>query len=130
MSGTIGLALDLAARYSQFWDCLENLRRPVNTQVLMQFGSDRSVSRNALVQRSLDMGSEWILFLDDDHGFRGDLLMLLLAADMPVVGSLLYRALEDWQGVCAPRYYEPAYVRHTGRAASPRLTARAGTTRR
>ena len=57
----------------------------------------------------------------------GDIAWL---ANIPVVGSLLYRALEDWQGVCAPRYYEPAYVRHTGRAASPRLTARAGTTRR
>lgn len=88
MSGTIGLAVDLSARYSQFWDCLERLQRPVNTKVVMQFGSDRSVSRNAIVKRSLDIGSEWILFLDDDHGFRGDLLKMLIAVEQPVVGAL------------------------------------------
>lgn len=88
MSGVIGVIADLSARYTQFYTCLEGLHRPVNTPVLFEFGSDRSVSRNRLVERSLDQGSEWILFLDDDHGFRRDLLTMLLEAKQPVVGAL------------------------------------------
>ncbi len=39
------------------------------------------------MQRSLDWGSEWILFLDDDHVFPADLLKRLLAHEEDIVAA-------------------------------------------
>lgn len=61
---------------------------PVNTALDFEVGADRGRSRNRLVQRSLDRGSEWILFLDDDHTFPSSILKTLLAKEQPVVASL------------------------------------------
>jgi len=47
--------------------------------------------RNKLVERLLESDSEWLLFMDDDHVFPGDLLERLLSHDKPVVGSLYLR---------------------------------------
>lgn len=88
MSGTIGVIADMAGRYTMFSRALVNLRAPVNTAIDWEIGADRGRSRNTLVQRSLDRGSEWILFLDDDHTFPPNLLTTLLSRDMPVVASL------------------------------------------
>lgn len=61
---------------------------PVNTAVDFEIGADRGRSRNTLVERSLERGSEWMLFLDDDHTFPPGLLLQLLSHDQPVVASL------------------------------------------
>lgn len=60
----------------------------MNTTEDWAIGSDRSRSRNFLVTRALDRGSEWILFIDDDQSFTPDLLKRLLLCDRPVVGAL------------------------------------------
>lgn len=90
MSGTVGIVADMAGRYTEFSKSLLTLSGnvPVNTAVDWQIGADRGRSRNQLVERSLERGSEWILFLDDDHSFPPTLLMGLLAHDEPVVASL------------------------------------------
>jgi hypothetical protein len=88
MAGTIAVICDLTSRYSQFWQCVANLRHPVNTALDVQPGSDRSVGRNSLVRRSLERGSEWIMFLDDDQTFSPDLLTEMLAVEQPVVAAL------------------------------------------
>lgn len=88
MAGTIGVICDMAGRYSQFWICLNALHRPVNTFTDFQPGSDRGVSRNSIVRRALDRGSEWVLFLDDDHAFPVNHLGKLLEVEQPVVASL------------------------------------------
>ncbi len=49
---------------------------------------------------------------------------------VPVIGPILYQSLVGWQRTFAPIYYEPAYVRHTGRAASPHRKPRAHATGR
>jgi GT2 family glycosyltransferase len=61
---------------------------PVNTQVQFKVGPDRGRSRDWLVKQSLERGSEWILFLDDDHSFPPTLLLQLLSHEQPVVASL------------------------------------------
>jgi len=88
MSGTVGVIADMAGRYTMFSQALIALRAPVNTAIDWEIGADRGRSRNNLVQRSLDRGSEWILFLDDDHTFPPTLLTGLLAREQPVVASL------------------------------------------
>jgi len=88
VSGTVGVIADLAGRYSQFWGCLNHLRKPVNTAGDFEFGADRARSRNNLVRRSLDRGSEWIMFLDDDQTFKPSILTEALAVGQPVVAAL------------------------------------------
>lgn len=59
-------------------------------------GSDRSVGRNTLVRRSLERGSEWILFLDDDQTFSPDLLTSMLAVEQPVVAALYMQRMSPF----------------------------------
>lgn len=61
---------------------------PVNTAVQFKVGPDRGKCRDYLVEQSLERGSEWILFLDDDHSFSPTLLLQLLRHDQPIVASL------------------------------------------
>ena len=90
MAGSVGIIADSTARYTEFTECLLGLttRMPVNTQVRFKVGPDRGVSRDWLVADSLERGSEWILFLDDDHSFPSTLLMQLLSHEEPIVASL------------------------------------------
>jgi hypothetical protein len=88
VSGTVGVIADMAGRYTMFSQALIALQAPTNTAIDWEIGADRGRSRNNLVQRSLDRGSEWILFLDDDHTFPPTLLHGLLARNEDVVASL------------------------------------------
>lgn len=85
MSGTVGIPANDAARYTLFFACLTGLLTPTNTQVRWAFGSDRIRGRNNLVRESLEVGSEWLWFLDDDHAFAPDLLLRLLAHEKDIV---------------------------------------------
>ena len=91
MSGTVGVICDLAARYSSFTECLARMHSPANTAVEFGKGADRSVNRNHVVRQALSYGSEWVLFLDDDHSFPPTLLTRLLSHGQPVVASLYLR---------------------------------------
>ena len=93
MSGSVGVIADATARYTQFSECLVGLttKMPVNTVVQFRIGPDRGRCRDWLVEQSLQRGSEWILFLDDDHSFPPTLLLQLLAHEQPIVSSLYLR---------------------------------------
>jgi hypothetical protein len=105
MSGTVGVIADMAGRYTEFSKSLLAMSAnvPVNTQVDWQIGADRGRSRNQLVQRSLERGSEWILFLDDDHSFPPTLLKGLLAHDEPVVASLYLQRVDPFLPIAYDR---------------------------
>lgn len=118
MAGTIGVICDLAGRYSQFWICLNSMHRPVNTHTDFQPGSDRGASRNSIVERSLERGSEWLLFLDDDHAFPVDHLGKLLAVEQPVVASLYAQRANPFLPIAYAEKDENGYwpldLRHHG----------------
>lgn len=88
MSGTVGVIATDWGRTTLFTSSLTTLRTPPNTSILWGVSNDRIAGRNKVVEASLDTGSEWLLFIDDDHCFGHDLLMRLLAHDKPIVGSL------------------------------------------
>lgn len=90
MSGTVAIA---ARDYTHtgFCICLSMLKHPPNTRQDWVISTDIPGARNTLVQRSLDVGSEWILFLDSDQLFRADLLFNLLEHDVPIVSALYLR---------------------------------------
>lgn len=81
------IASDLA-RYTMFTQCLVHLRVPPNTDMRFCQGTDLANNRNRLVASALDVGTEWVIFLDDDMLFPPDHLMRLLAHDEFIVASL------------------------------------------
>lgn len=85
MSGTIGVPCNDSARYSFFSASLSQILAPINTSIRWAFGSDRIRGRNNLVRESLEAGSEWLWFLDDDHCFSPYLLRQLLAHEVSMV---------------------------------------------
>lgn len=88
MSGTIGLVATDLGRYTIFTKCLVYMQAPVNTHIQWCVGTDFANNRNTLAQEALDRGSEWLIYLDDDHAFPPDHLMRLLSHDKPIVASL------------------------------------------
>lgn len=102
MSGHVGVIAEPSARYTAFAMCLTLLQTPINTGILWGIGSDRSIGRNNIVKQALDQGSEWVLFIDDDHVFRPDILTRLLEHDLPLVGALYVQR--------AAPFYPIAYV--------------------
>lgn len=91
MSGTVAVVAGDTGRYTMFSVCLTQLRTPVNTSVDWGLSTDISGARNALVERALERGSEWVFFIDDDHVYPRDLLMRLLSHELPMVCSLYLR---------------------------------------
>lgn len=85
------------------------LRHPVNTAVDFRIGADRGRSRNSLVEASLERGSEWILFLDDDHVFSPDLLFQLLSHEQPVVAGLYLQRSDPFLPIAYTEKREDSY---------------------
>jgi hypothetical protein len=99
MSGTVGVPCNDAARYSFFAASLTSMIVPKNTGIRWAIGSDRIRGRNRIVTESLEVGSEWLLFLDDDQSFPSGLLMRLLSHDQPVVASLYLQRMFPFKPV-------------------------------
>lgn len=78
---------------------LTQLRHPVNTKIDWVLTSDRIIGRNTLARRAVEEGAEWLLFLDDDHLFRPDILNRLLAWDVPIVGGLYLQRMMPFASV-------------------------------
>lgn len=91
MAGTIGVIAEDLARYTIFTSCLTRLNKPPNTFMQFETGSERAISREKIVRGALERGSEWVWFVDDDHGFHDQSLLTLLSRDVPVVGALILR---------------------------------------
>lgn len=88
MSGMVGVIANDTGRYSLFTFMLTMLQTPVNTKIQPALTSDRILGRNKLAKIAIEEGMEWLLFIDDDHAFKHDLLLKLLKHDVPIVGSL------------------------------------------
>lgn len=95
MSGSIGVIAQDNNRYTMFSVCLTRLKHPPNTRIDWGISQDIAGARNTLVKRSLDIGSEWIMFIDDDHVFSPDLLNNMLAHDKDIVSALYMRRAGD-----------------------------------
>ena len=104
MSGLVGVAVNSAARYHAFTICITDLKSPPNTALHWALGSDRIVGRNKLVQKCLDIGAEWLFFLDDDHAFENDILMRLLAHEKDIVASLYLQRIRPFTPIAYEDY--------------------------
>lgn len=97
MSGTVGIIAQDNNRYTMFSICLQQMgpHVPPNTRVDWGISTDIPGARNTLVKRSLDCGSEWILFIDDDQVFPPNLLISLLSHEVEIVSALYLRRAGD-----------------------------------
>lgn len=83
--GLVGVIANDSARYSLFWSCMDKLQMPSGWQKEHLIGGDWCGARNSLVELTLELGFDWLWFMDDDHAFAPDLLIKLLRHDKPLV---------------------------------------------
>jgi len=100
VSGTVGIIANDNARYSLFAISLTQLSVPRNTTIDWSLTSDRIYGRNILTERMLDRGSEWLMFLDDDHVFPTNIVNRLLAHQVDIVGSLYLQRQHPFRPIC------------------------------
>lgn len=104
MSGLVGAAVNSTARYAAFTICITALKSPPNTALHWAIGSDRIVGRNKLVKKCLDLGAEWLFFIDDDHAFEEDILLRLLKHDKDIVASLYLQRVQPFSPIAYEAY--------------------------
>lgn len=110
MSGMVGVIANDTGRYSLFTFMLTTLSTPVNTKIQPALTSDRILGRNKLAKLAIEDGSEWLLFIDDDHAFKHDLLLKLLAHEVPIVGSLYLQRMLPFAPVAYSHKEDDHYI--------------------
>ena len=76
------------ARWHQFTYDLNHLDVPDGTLQLMNRSSSIVQNMNMSVEQMLDSEAEWAWIVGDDHGFKRDVVLKLLAHDLDVVVPL------------------------------------------
>lgn len=61
-------------------------REPLELEMLSASSSDIAGNRERIAERALDIGAEWLFWLDTDQVFPPDALARLIERDLPVVG--------------------------------------------
>ena len=87
--------------YYEFVLRLHGLQTPPGS--VLQFApGPRSISmkRNYLVKAFLESSHDYLFFLDTDHTFEPDLLLRLMAHQVPVVGALAFQRVPPYD-TCA-----------------------------
>lgn len=54
-------------------------------------------ARNSLVQKALDLGAEWLLFVDSDMAFPADALLRLLSHEKDIVGATYAKRVPPYE---------------------------------
>jgi len=88
VTGIIGISSPEIARYAEFYSSLSRVARPPGTALAHSLGQVISTNRNMISERALEVGAEWVWYVDDDHLFQPDALMRLLARDVDIVSGL------------------------------------------
>lgn len=90
--GLVAVTADEAGRYSRFAICMQGLEMPAGCRCIWQVSNDIPGNRNGAVENLLEAeGLEWVWFIDDDHAFRPDILLALLARNVDVVTPICLR---------------------------------------
>jgi hypothetical protein len=84
-AGTVIVPTSGTARYMEFYQCLERVEVPAGTRLTWGKSSDLAKQLNLACA---DLHGEWVWFLGDDHTFRPDTLLRLLAHGLPAVVPL------------------------------------------
>lgn len=85
----VGVISGELSRFARFHISLNALMVPPDSTWAWEQGSGYASQRNIVAQQALDCGAKWLWFIDDDHTFAPDVLMRLLAHDVPIVQPLV-----------------------------------------
>ena len=99
VTGIIGVSSAEHARHASFYDELSYVDRPPDTVVSHSVGLYVNENRNQLSEHALELGAEWIWYVDDDHCFHHDTLTRLLAHDVDIVSGLYCRRVAPFHPV-------------------------------
>lgn len=117
---SISAGLPLAGDYSghrKFWRSLVMMGKPGYFQLIDAPRLMTPVARNAIVEKALELGSDYLLFIDDDMIIPPDGLIRLLNHDKDIVCGLAFQRI-------APHY--PCIFRNVGEDIFPMEVVRQG----
>ena len=86
--GVIGISSGESSRYASFYDELTQVERPEGTIVSHAVGLYIQKNRDQLAAHAIELGAEWIWYVDDDHVFPPDTLQKLLAHNVDIVSGV------------------------------------------
>jgi hypothetical protein len=87
--GLIGVVAQETARYAMFSASLTGTEKPDGSRIRWAMGHSIAQNHNLLVHMLLEQPEwEWLWILGDDHAWKPDLLMQLLAHDKDIVVPL------------------------------------------
>lgn len=100
--GVIGISSGEVSRHASFYDELTVVDRPDHVIVSHAVGLYVNKNRDQLAEHALELGADWIWYVDDDHCFHPDTLTKLLAHDVDIVSGLYVRRVAPF----IPVFYE------------------------
>ena len=86
--GTICVLSGDLSRYGSFWASFSQVNKPPGTVVDCVIGYGIVPGINSSITRFLASAGDWWWLMADDHVFGEDLLMALLARELPIVAPL------------------------------------------
>lgn len=74
--------------YFDWFMAFERMQKPPEYNIVMDTGRPLDVTRNVMVSRALNLGYDWVFFLDDDVYPLPDTLIKLVRARVPIVSGI------------------------------------------
>jgi hypothetical protein len=94
VTGVIGISSPLIGRYTPFYPILMAVDTPQDVMISHGISPVAVRNRNKVTAEALNLGAEWVWYVDDDQVFVPDTLTRLLARNVDVVSGLyLQRSL-------------------------------------
>src|SRR5258708_9467022 len=75
-------------RYYEYYDSIDKLIKPPNTDLLPIHSSSPAKNRNLAIKTALQFPFTHVFFTDDDHVYEPDTLLRLLAREVDIVSGL------------------------------------------
>lgn len=111
IEGLIAISCPEFTRHSVFYGSLLNIDAPPNVVVWQTRSSNIADNRNTNTQKALELGAEWVFFVDDDQIFLTDTLTRLLADNLDIVSGLYMKREIPFLPVAFDREDERGYVK-------------------
>lgn len=95
-AGTIAIPVGALGRYWQLYASLDVLHVPKGTEIIFAEGVNVAYNLNKIIR---EMKGEWLWVMGDDHRFKDDMLMRLLAHEVDIVVPVCSRRGVPFQTV-------------------------------
>jgi len=95
--GIIGIASQEVPKHVGFETAKDSLQRPDGTLLSRMVGNNIAHNYNRVMRFALENDMDWVWLIDDDHVFVPDVLMRLLAHELPVVFPLNIRRVAPYE---------------------------------